>query len=151
MQEVGHTGDLVQIVTVVCAMITTLATVIGVPLLAYLMARLNSKQADAAIAVEHVKTTLAKASASTDEKLAAVAEKVEEVHKATNSITDRLVETSKSESHAKGVLEGKAAAAAAADKELVHDPCPAVNPRLPPPSEPGAGQATTIPRRTRND
>lgn len=36
-----------------------------------------------------------------------VAEKVEEVHKATNSLTDRLVATTKTEAHAAGVKEEK--------------------------------------------
>ncbi len=33
--------------------------------------------------------------------------KIEEVHKATNSLTDRLVETTKTEAHAAGVKEEK--------------------------------------------
>lgn len=40
-------------------------------------------------------------------KVEVVAEKVEEVHKATNSLTDRLVETTKTEAHAAGVKEEK--------------------------------------------
>lgn len=132
----SHVDNTVQIVTVICSLIGTLATVIGVPLMTYLLARLNAKQATAALRVEQVKATLAKSSASTDEKLTAVAEKIEEVHKATNSLTDRLVESTAAESHAKGVMAGKAAAAAAADEELIPDPRPAVNPRHPPPPEP---------------
>jgi hypothetical protein len=33
--------------------------------------------------------------------------KVEEVHKATNSLTDRLVETTRTEAHAAGLKEGQ--------------------------------------------
>jgi hypothetical protein len=40
-------------------------------------------------------------------KLSAVVEKVDEVHLATNSITDRLVETTKTEAHAAGLKEGR--------------------------------------------
>ncbi len=40
--------------------------------------------------------------------LQAVAEKIEEVHKATNSLTDRLVETTRTDAHAAGKAEGLA-------------------------------------------
>lgn len=35
-------------------------------------------------------------------------QKVEQVHKATNSLTDRLIEVTRAESHAAGVKEGAA-------------------------------------------
>ncbi len=42
------------------------------------------------------------------EKVDKVSEKVEEVHKATNSLTDRLVESTAKESHAAGIRDEKA-------------------------------------------
>lgn len=54
---------------------------------------------------EEVKTALAESDAITNEKLADVAEKVEAVHKATNSLTDRLVESTDKAAHSRGVEE----------------------------------------------
>lgn len=62
---------------------------------------------EVAMRVEQVKVVLANTSAKQDAKLDQVAEKVEAVHVATNSLTDRLVETTKVEAHAAGVKEEK--------------------------------------------
>ncbi len=43
------------------------------------------------------------ATAATAAKIADVAEKVEAVHKATNSLTDRLIESTDKEAHARGI------------------------------------------------
>ncbi len=64
----------------------------------------------AAAAAAHaagVKTALQASNASTNAQLVEVAARVEEVHKATNSLTDRLVETSSVEAHARGLKEGR--------------------------------------------
>lgn len=66
----------------------------------------------ARVAKELANATLARAAQTSKveevaESVKVVAEKVEEVHKATNSLTDRLVETTKSEAHAAGIKEEK--------------------------------------------
>ncbi len=58
-------------------------------------------------AVRQVKNTLHTTTEQSNKKLEEMAEKVEEVHKATNSLTDRLVETTRIEAHAAGVKEQK--------------------------------------------
>ncbi len=58
---------------------------------------------DAAQKVEKVKVDLASSSKDTDRKLDSVAEKIEIVHKATNSMKDQLVEAVRDASFAKGV------------------------------------------------
>ncbi len=55
-----------------------------------------------------VKTELAVHDQKRDSQMMVLEAKVEEVHKATNSLTDRLVESTEVEAHARGVLEGKA-------------------------------------------
>ncbi len=62
-------------------------------------------QARAAQAAVEVKNTLANATKVTDRKLESVAAKIEEVHKATNSLTDRLVEATGKEGVERGVRE----------------------------------------------
>mgnify|MGYP001617859764 CR=1 FL=1 len=62
----------------------------------------------AAVKVDEVKETLAKVTAKHGEKLDILAEKMEEVHLATNSLTDRLVEsTGKEQFLAGGAAERK--------------------------------------------
>ncbi len=53
-----------------------------------------------------VKDTLKATNKASNARLDAVAERVEEVHKATNSLTDRLVETTRTDAHAAGFKEG---------------------------------------------
>lgn len=71
----------------------------------------------AATLADEVKTTLETATARQDataarqdEKLDEVAAKVEEVHRATNSLTDRLVESTAAEALARGGVEERARA-----------------------------------------
>jgi Na+/phosphate symporter len=103
-------SDTVIIVNAVFAFLGTVFT--GV--MAYLLTRLNQKQAIAAVetqkvavAAKEVKETLADTTSVVVGKLDAVAQKVEEVHLATNSLTDRLVETTRSDAHAAGLKEGQ--------------------------------------------
>ncbi len=60
---------------------------------------------DAAVKVEEVKLALTESAVVTDTKLADVAAKVEQVHKATNSLTDRLVASTEKEAHERGTRE----------------------------------------------
>ncbi len=62
----------------------------------------------AAIIASQVKKELATHDMKRDSQMMALETKIEEVHKATNSLTDRLVESTENEAHARGVLEGKA-------------------------------------------
>jgi len=61
----------------------------------------------AARKVDEVRTTLEIANVESKRKLEKVVEKVEEVHRVTNSLTDRLVETTRTEAHAAGLKEGR--------------------------------------------
>jgi len=65
------------------------------------------QQTKAAARVSDVKQTLDYTTIAQAFKLEQVAAKVEEVHKATNSLTDRLIETTRIEAHAAGVKEGE--------------------------------------------
>lgn len=62
-------------------------------------------QLRAAKEVREVKDTLATTTVQTNQKLDKVAEKVEEVHVATNSLTDRLVASTAAEALARGGIE----------------------------------------------
>ncbi len=80
--------------------------------LAWMSQRAQAAAATAAIAAERVRIELAKESVTTrtlidgtNHKLDGVVEQIHEVHLATNSLTDRLVETSKSEAFARGGKE----------------------------------------------
>ncbi len=73
---------------------------------------------------EEVRVTLVETTAETGEKLddvvsgqAEISEQVQGVHKATNSLADRLVEATRAGAHAAGVKEEKDRAAAAAEEE----------------------------------
>ncbi len=66
--------------------------------------------ATAAVKVEEVKTTLEVKTAEQNQKLEKVAEKVEEVHKATNSMKDQLVLKTEAEALARGGVEERARA-----------------------------------------
>lgn len=121
-------SDTVLIVNSILTFLGTALTAI----IAFLIARLNRQQAAAAVKVEEVQHQLEENTAltagqarevrhqlqkaavvnaaqvdATQATLAAVVEKVEEIHKATNSLTDRLVETTRTEAHAAGVKEEK--------------------------------------------
>ena len=61
----------------------------------------------AAVKVEAVKITLETTGKANSEKLDDISQKVEEVHKATNSLTDRLVETTEKEAFLRGSAEEK--------------------------------------------
>jgi transcription termination factor NusB len=61
----------------------------------------------AAQKAEEVKRVLAVNTIASNEKLEVVANKVEEVHKATNSMKDQLVATTEAEALARGVLKEK--------------------------------------------
>ncbi len=63
---------------------------------------------DAANLADHVRSTLKKNTEDQVARLDEVAAKVEEVHKATNSLTDRLVETTGAKEFARGGAEERA-------------------------------------------
>ncbi len=71
--------------------------------LAWMSQRAAKAAAEAALAVEKVRGELAKSTVSTNTKLDAVAEKVEVVHKATNSMKEELVKVTDKEAFARGV------------------------------------------------
>ncbi len=107
-------SDAVQIVTAVCGVVTAL----GIAYLTYLTAKLNTKQAEAAVQVRaaavevrEVKNTLHSTTALMTSKIDDVASKVEVVHKATNSLKDELVistdKAARAEGHAAGILDAK--------------------------------------------
>ncbi len=68
------------------------------------------KQDIAVEKVEQVKTNLDMTSKIQDRKIEVVLEKVEEVHKATNSLTDRLVAKTEKEALVRGGVEERARA-----------------------------------------
>ncbi len=74
-------------------------------LLAISTAEAKDAAAKAASKVEEVRHELSGHQQTISQGLAAVAIKVEEVHKATNSLTDRLVESTAKESHAAGMKQ----------------------------------------------
>ena len=69
------------------------------------VAEVAVKQDIATRAVGQVKTTLETATKQQGAQMDVVLEKVEEVHKATNSLTDRLVATTEAEALARGGIE----------------------------------------------
>ncbi len=94
---------LITIVTAASSLLGTIFTgvvALGVAWLAVLQSR-------AAVQAAQVAGKLDAHTIKTEAALATVAEKVEEVHKATNSLTDRLVETTRIEAHAAGVKQGE--------------------------------------------
>ncbi len=116
----GSVGDTAVIVTAICGVITA----VGVPLIAYLMARLNAQQAAAAAEVRGVKDTLVKSTTNTTKQLADLDSKVnlfnevakimaeldgkiEVIHKATNSIKDELVQATDKMARAEGREAGR--------------------------------------------
>lgn len=102
----ADSSELVQVVTLVLAFLSTVFT----GGMAYLIAKLNAKQAEAAvkvaevaekqdaaaIEVQEVKTTLATTASKQDAKL-------DEIHKLTNSMKDELVAEVRKSSRAEGV------------------------------------------------
>ncbi len=102
-------SDTVQIATAILAFLSTCLTAV----LAYLMKRLDTKAAAAAIRTEEV------------------AAKVEVVHKATNSIKDALVEATDRAARSEGYEAGRSAGR----DSLISDPRPLL-PVIPPPTPP---------------
>ncbi len=113
---------------IIANMILTFLGTVFTGIMAFLIARLNQKQTAATVRVDEVKQELVENNQAVAKKVAEVAvkvedirkvkvetlnvlaslgEKIEEVHRATNSLTDRLVETTRVEAHAAGVKEGK--------------------------------------------
>ncbi len=74
------------------------------------VAAVAAKQEVATAAVKEVKKTLEVTTSTQNSKIDTVLEKVEEVHKATNSLTDRLVQTTEKEALARGGIEERARA-----------------------------------------
>lgn len=75
MNVLAETSDAVQITT----LITGAVTAISLPFIAYLMARLNAKQAKAAIAVESVREQLKMTNTIADDKLNSIASTADDV------------------------------------------------------------------------
>ncbi len=107
-------SDAVQIASIILAFLSTVFS--GV--LAYLMARLKAQQEQAAsdsaergrqtaVAVATVKNTLQAENAVQTAKLEEVANKVEIVHKATNSLTDALVAATDRAARSEGTEAGR--------------------------------------------
>lgn len=98
-------SDAVQIAAMLFAFLGSVLTAV----MTYLVMRLNQKQTEAAVEAEKVKVALVQSNALTTARLDSVAEKVEEVHKATNSMKDALVLATEKEAlergHAAGVKQ----------------------------------------------
>lgn len=113
-------SDTVAIVGAVASCITSVVAAIA----AIYIARINKGQNTAAVLVQkvaekqevavgavlEVKTTLETSTARQEEKINGLITSVEAVHKATNSLTDRLVEKTEAEALVRGGVEERARA-----------------------------------------
>ena len=104
----GWTAILVAVIGAFFVGLTSLVTQVVGMILQHIRDRdVANKVAQVAVKAEEVKTALESVAATQNTKLDNVAVKIEQVHKATNSLTDRLVESTAKESHAAGVKEEK--------------------------------------------
>ncbi len=92
-------------VSVIQGISTVVVTLIG-GIVTYYLRQMDLKLRDAAVNVAEVKTTLHEVTNDQNSKLNGIADKVEVVHRATNSIKDELVKSTAKASRAEGVAEG---------------------------------------------
>ena len=90
--------------------LTALFSLIGVIFTTYitlLVARLKAQHEIARVEIQDVKTTLTTITDDQNLKIDVMAANVEQVHLATNSLTERLVEETRVGAHAAGIKEEK--------------------------------------------